>query len=253
MKTPIAILLLACFDCLILRAELPPAWSTNYSATVADAATAQAPTLAFFTASWCGPCKLMTRITLADPSIGQALSRFKCVAVDIDENHDLASRFNIEAVPTFIMLSPNSNEVQRATGFQAPEEFLPWLTNGVLAVREAVAKEALLRQKLAAVDRVLNSTNTGSELQAAAQLFELCSARDDAIVHAAAARLQQLAVRAPLVLLNGLNDPQLATRIQIANALRARLGEGFDLDPWSDAATRAKSADRWRLRLSPSR
>jgi hypothetical protein len=34
--------------------------------------------------------------------------------------------------------------------------------------------------------------------------------------------------------------PAPATRIQAANALHYKIGDAFDVDPWSDAATREK-------------
>jgi thioredoxin-like negative regulator of GroEL len=249
MKLFRALLCLACFHCLSARADLPANWSTNFAATLSNAASAQAPVLAFFTASWCGPCKLMTGTTLADPGVVQALSQYRHVAVDIDASHNLALQHNIEAVPTFIIMSPFGDELQRTTGFQAPDEFLPWLTNGISAVKAAVVRQALVQKQLAEIDQLLASTNTASCVQGASQLFELCSARDDAGVQAAVVRLRKLAERAPAVLLEGLNDPHLATRIQVANALRARLGDAFDVDPWSDAATRARGVDSWRKRL----
>ena len=76
MKPSIAILILIVAGSLALRAEIPVGWSTNYVASLSAAASEQQPTLAFFTASWCGPCKLMSRITLTDPVI--AAAAFKC-------------------------------------------------------------------------------------------------------------------------------------------------------------------------------
>jgi hypothetical protein len=58
-----------------------------------------------------------------------------------------------------------------------------------------------------------------------------------------------VASRQPAALLDGLNDPRLAARIQAANALRAQLGDGFDADPWADPATRAGAVEKWRAKL----
>ena len=57
----------------------PTDWSTNYDATLAAAATNQQPALVYFTASWCGPCKLMTRTHAyrsgGDTGVGQHRTR----------------------------------------------------------------------------------------------------------------------------------------------------------------------------------
>ena len=71
-----------------------------------------------------------------------------------------------------------------------------------------------------------------------------------ATVNAAATRLQLLANSNPAALLEGLNDPRLATRITVANILRGKIGDEFDIDPWSDAATRDRAVRQWRGKLA---
>jgi thioredoxin 1 len=232
------------------RAELPPDWSTNFQAALVSANTNQQPALVYFTASWCGPCKLMTRTTLADTEVTQTLRHFEHVAIDIDEHPDLASQHGITAVPTFIFLSPGGNEVDRATGFQPARDFLQWLTNGVAEAKEAAVRQALARRALADIDQLLVATGANSARLAAVQLFDLSAIRDDDIVQAAAARLRTLAGRDPTVLLNGLADPRLAVRISVANALRLSIGDSFDVDPWGDAADRGKAISAWRGKLT---
>jgi thioredoxin 1 len=249
MKLLPVILFLIAAGSFAVRAEIPAGWSTNYAATISAAESAQQPALVYFTASWCGPCKLMSRITLADPALSETVSDIEHVAVDIDEHPDLASKHGIGAVPTFIMLSTADDEVERTTGFQAVGDFLPWLTNSVSEAKAAIVRQALARKSLADVDQLLASTEANSIHLAAVKLFGLCDERDNAVVQAAADRLKTIANRDPAALLDGLNDPRLATRIQIANALHYNIGDGFDVDPWSDAATREKRILAWREQL----
>ena len=232
MKPFSSILFVFALGALATRAELPVDWSTNYDAALAAAATNQRPTLVYFTASWCEPCKLMTRLTLTDPAVTQTLSNVEHVAVDIDEHTDLASARGISAVPTFVMLSSGGEEADRTTGFQTVGDFLEWLTNGVSEAKEATIRKALSKQALEEVDQLLAATEINSTRLAAAKLFDLCVMRDDAVVQAAAARLNILAARDPAAVLDGLNDPRLAVRIQAANALRLAVGDSFDVDPW---------------------
>jgi thioredoxin 1 len=249
MKRISAILCLVLGTALIGRAEIPAGWSTNYSAALSDAGGEQKPALFFFTASWCGPCKMMSRETLSDPAVQQTLSNIVHAAIDIDEHPDMAAKHGIEAVPTFVMFSAAGEEVRRATGFQEAGEFLQWLTNGVAGAKESVLRREIFQKKLAEVDQLLVSTNAGALRQSAAQLFDLCAERDETLVRAAAERLRTVASRQPAALLDGLNDPRLAARIQAANALRAQLGDGFDADPWADPATRAGAVEKWRAKL----
>ena len=251
MKLFRAILFFLCAGTSAIRAELPSGWSTNYSATLAEAAAGQEPVLVFFTASWCGPCKFVTQITLTDPGVEASLAGTRHVAVDIDAQGALATKLGVTAVPTFVLLAASGEEVERATGFQPVGDFLTWLTNSVSQAKAAAIQLANFKKQLADVDELLASTNAAAARKAAAELGDLCAARDQTIVRAAVTRLQKLALREPQAVLDGLNDPRLATRIQVANALRVRLGETFEADPWSDEASRSAAIEKWRNRLAP--
>lgn len=234
------------------RADLPPDWSTNYDATLAAAATNQQPALVYFTASWCAPCKLMARTTLADPAVTQALSGVGHVAVDIDEHPDLASARGAGAVPTFVLVAAGGSEADRTTGFLPVADFLAWLTNGMVAAKEIARREALARQELAEADQLLAARETNADRLAAAKLFDLSALRGSDLIQAAGARLITLAGTNPSVVLEGLSDPRLAVRIQAANALRLGVGDSFDVDPWSAVDLRQQTIFKWREKLAQS-
>ena len=60
----------------------------------------------YFTASWCGPCKNIY------PHIEQLSQEYKgkiqFYKIDIDENEELSSTWNIKSVPTFYLLHKNN-------------------------------------------------------------------------------------------------------------------------------------------------
>jgi thiol-disulfide isomerase/thioredoxin len=250
MKTPAPLWLLVLGLTFTARAELPAGWQTNYSSALPEAVNAKRPALLYFTASWCGPCKLMSRLTLTNAAVEQALSAMEHVAVDIDDHQQFAAKYAIDAVPTFVLLSLNGDEVRRTTGYQTADDFLRWLTNGISDAAEAAARHDRAMEKLAVVDLLLGSTDAKARPAAARELFGLCADRDAIIVRFVADRLKILAARDPSVLLDGLNDPRLATRVQVANALRDRLGAAFNVDPWSDPAERDRALQPWRDRLT---
>ena len=65
-----------------------------------------------FWAEWCGPCKIM------EPEFEKASKEIKNVKfgkVNVDGNLDLASRFQVMAIPTTIFFK-NKEQVDRSTG-----------------------------------------------------------------------------------------------------------------------------------------
>jgi thioredoxin 1 len=246
----IRVLLISFLAACAARADIPAGWSTDYDGVTADASYSGKPVLAYFTASWCGPCKMMTRTTLADPAVIKALADVPHAGVDIDAHSDIASKFGVNAVPTFIVIAPSGDEVDRTTGYQDSTDFLAWLNKAVTHARAAIDQETASKKTLSDVDQLLTSSGTDASTQAAGELFALCDQRDSATVNAAIYRLQLLAGSDPIALLDGLNDARLATRIAVANVLRAKIGDQFDIDPWSDATSRDRGVKAWRVQLA---
>ena len=58
------------------------------------------PVLVDFTATWCGPCKMMAPELVR---FAQAHKEVWVLKVDIDKNRETASQFNIQGVPTLIL------------------------------------------------------------------------------------------------------------------------------------------------------
>lgn len=69
-------------------------------------------TLVDFFASWCGPCKMLAPIL---EEIAKENNTFDIVKIDIDEERDLALDYEIEFVPTIIVLK-NGHELDRIQG-----------------------------------------------------------------------------------------------------------------------------------------
>ncbi len=61
------------------------------------------PVLVDFTATWCGPCKAIA--PLLDKLSAAHGSKIKVVKLDIDDNPNIAQRFNVMSIPTLIIFN----------------------------------------------------------------------------------------------------------------------------------------------------
>jgi thioredoxin 1 len=67
-----------------------------------------------FSATWCGPCKKQTPIF---DELKSEISSVLFKKIDIDNESDLTSKFNIKSIPTIVFVK-NGKEIERMIGFQ---------------------------------------------------------------------------------------------------------------------------------------
>lgn len=73
------------------------------------------PTLVDFFATWCGPCKMQSPIIeQVKNAVGDSANVLK---IDIDKNHEVAARYNVQSIPTLIIFQ-NGEPIWRAVGLQ---------------------------------------------------------------------------------------------------------------------------------------
>lgn len=76
-----------------------------------------------FYADWCAPCKMMGQV-LADLETQKALPEFvRVLKINVDTTSDLAQKFEVQALPTFVFLK-NGSEVDRFVGFRPGQEIV---------------------------------------------------------------------------------------------------------------------------------
>jgi thioredoxin 1 len=79
------------------------------------------PVLVDFTATWCGPCKML------EPVVKQLAidlsGKLEVVKLDIDSNQNLTMQFQVMGVPTLILFK-GGKPVERMTGYQPKDRIL---------------------------------------------------------------------------------------------------------------------------------
>lgn len=76
-----------------------------------------------FYADWCGPCKMVSPIVDELSNENTDLGFRK---VNVDEEPDLAVRYNVRSIPTLILFK-DGEEVDRLVGFAPKQRLQSWL------------------------------------------------------------------------------------------------------------------------------
>ena len=77
-----------------------------------------------FWASWCGPCRMMSPVV--DKIAEEMQDTVKVCKINIDEEQNLAVRYNVMSIPTFVVFK-DGKEVNRSIGVQDKSEIIGML------------------------------------------------------------------------------------------------------------------------------
>ena len=76
------------------------------------------PTLVDFNATWCGPCKMLKPVL---EEIALNSNDYKIVSVDVDDNEELASKYQVSSIPCLILFK-DGEEKTRVIGLRSKSE-----------------------------------------------------------------------------------------------------------------------------------
>lgn len=92
--------------------------SKNYKEEVENS---NIPVLIDFWATWCGPCRAM--MPVVEQIAKENEGKIKVCKVNVDEEPELASKFDVMSIPTFVAIK-EGKVVGTTLGMQSKEEVL---------------------------------------------------------------------------------------------------------------------------------
>ena len=88
-----------------------------------EVVNADKPVLVDFWAAWCGPCRMVGPVL---EEIAAERSDIKVVKINVDEERELASQYQVMSIPT-LMVMKNGEITNRAVGAKNKNQILAML------------------------------------------------------------------------------------------------------------------------------
>jgi len=104
--------------------------STNFEEVKQQARANNRPYFAYFTASWCMPCRMMDETTWQDPNLAEYIDKnYYAAKIDVDnfDGYAYKEEFKVVAYPTIMLFQPDGTFMKRIEGSIAGSKLLAYL------------------------------------------------------------------------------------------------------------------------------
>ena len=96
------------------------AMNINHKNFEHEVLNSEKPVLLDFWAPWCGPCRMVVPIV---DEIARENPDIKVVKVNVDEEHELARKFNVMSIPSLFVMK-DGEVVNKAVGARSKKQLL---------------------------------------------------------------------------------------------------------------------------------
>ncbi|MCM8533669.1 MAG: thioredoxin family protein [Lentisphaeraceae bacterium] len=208
-------------------------WQKDY--TKAMAVENKKPTLLYFTADWCGPCKEMQKTTFKDESVVKELAQYNIIMIDYDKNEDLVKKYRVSGIPQFTLLNRFDEVVNQKSGYMSSALLKSWLKeNSYLSFSDAELS------KLNSDEKHLIENFSKDSIKSMETIYTVYQKSPPAKQQALMNEMLNLEKRD---LLKVLSHKLLGPRLIAANLLQLQMGEKFTYDPWASSEIRTKQLE----------
>jgi len=108
-------------------------WHTDLAETLSIAREEHKLVLINFSSRTCTYCRRMERDVFSRDDVLSELDRFVPVKIDVDRQPDVAARYNVYGLPTFMVTDADGVPAIAASGYLAPDVFIEFLRDVTVA------------------------------------------------------------------------------------------------------------------------
>jgi HEAT repeat protein/thiol-disulfide isomerase/thioredoxin len=234
----------------------PVTHPTLKSASEAAAAD-QSLVLLVFSASWCGPCKMLKSQTLDSTDFLERAGGLHIADVDVDADPQTSRAFDVSSIPALFLLTGDGKIVARQVGFVSALDLIQWIEKARVRAKAGQWEGTAPGAKFD--EFIKKSEGEGLNTNDLQRLVALLGDADPADRSAAVPLVLAQRELAVPVLIAAVGDSYLGTRISASDLLQQLAPEAPVSDPWQsplELSNNIVALEKWWAgngKLPPSR